>query len=571
MDEADILSDNVAILDKGKLLCFGSPLLLKSKFGCGYQLTISRDGDRNSSFKNGKLNEENIKILVTDYDKENQLEDSCLDQLNVTDSDSGRVSNNSIQQLNNFNGNKLEKHFISDELNSEDKIGSGDKLMQFIRCLIPNALKLDENHSEIIIALPKTSLDGTKHDYSTFFQCLDSNISRFGFYSYGLTSTTLEEIFLTLCSLQDSRLDYVGSLESKLNLAKKINLSTNSFYSNNTSGKDDTLNNEFDFYNDNQFANNSGKMIKPTSKNLISTGLKLKLMQFNGLIKKRAYHTFTNWRTLFYNLIFPCLFIIFALGMTTIKPHLAPDPILPLSPSIYGSEATSFYALKQPYQFDSNNLTTSYFLTRRLDSDQWKDDLECGEPRKGWKVSKCPVVKKSFKTEFPSYLLNISDDTKEENQAECECEQCYDYTGQVNTPILTSAGYVYDLSNVSNLNYFLMKTYPLFNERRYGGWTVHNSTSMNDNDEYLASDTNKEVWKVWFDNNGQHSIPSYLNTLNNAILRANLIKFGGLSEQEALDYSINSYSHPFHIRSAQLGDQRYKTIIILISFSMCNF
>ena len=133
-DEADILSDSVAIIHKGALLCQGSPLLLKSKFGCGYQLTISRFGDsnsNNSSFKNSNT-DEHIKILVTDYDKENCDEETGLDQLNVTDSDSGRVSNNSVHLINTGKREELN----CSENHSEASAGSGklsDKLMQFIQ------------------------------------------------------------------------------------------------------------------------------------------------------------------------------------------------------------------------------------------------------------------------------------------------------------------------------------------------------------------------------------------------------------------------------------------------------
>lgn len=568
MDEADILSDNVAIIHKGALLCQGSPLLLKSKFGCGYQLTISRFGDstsNNSSFKN---TDENIKILVTDYDQEAARdEETALDQLNVTDSDSGRVSNNSVHLNNLINTGKRDELNCSDSQSSAASGKSSDKLMQFIQCLVPNALKLDENLNEMIVALPRTGADGAKHDYSTFFQVLDSNISRFGYHSYGLTSTTLEEVFLTLCSLQDSRLDFVGSLENKLNLAKKINLSINSFY-----GSAPADGGEFDYFsNDPQ---HFGGVKSTKSPGLLCTGLKLKIMQFKGLIKKRAYHTFTNRRTLFYNLVFPCIFIFFAMGMTTIKPKLAPDPILPLSPAIYGSEATSFFAFKKlggmpagQLEREMNSTTTSFLLGNGA-----SPELDCAEPRKGWKVAKCPVIRKSFKTQFPQYLLNFSSAA---NSAECTCERCFDYEGQVDQPIATSLGYVYDLSNVSNINHFLMRTFSLFNERRYGGWSLHQvDESVVGSINSTVSSTREEVWKIWFDNNGIHAIPSYLNALNNALFRANLIKVGGLSEQQALDYSISSYSHPFHIRSAQLGDQNLMqkagdsgiALIILVGF-----
>lgn len=42
MDEADLLSDRIAILSKGQLHCCGSPLFLKSCFGIGFYLTLVR-------------------------------------------------------------------------------------------------------------------------------------------------------------------------------------------------------------------------------------------------------------------------------------------------------------------------------------------------------------------------------------------------------------------------------------------------------------------------------------------------------------------------------------------------
>jgi ATP-binding cassette, subfamily A (ABC1), member 3 len=38
MDEADILSDRIAIMSKGKVACLGSSNFLKDKFGVGYNL-----------------------------------------------------------------------------------------------------------------------------------------------------------------------------------------------------------------------------------------------------------------------------------------------------------------------------------------------------------------------------------------------------------------------------------------------------------------------------------------------------------------------------------------------------
>ena len=42
MDEADLLSDRIAIISKGQLHCCGSPLFLKNCFGVGFYLTLVR-------------------------------------------------------------------------------------------------------------------------------------------------------------------------------------------------------------------------------------------------------------------------------------------------------------------------------------------------------------------------------------------------------------------------------------------------------------------------------------------------------------------------------------------------
>lgn len=44
MDEADILGDRIGIMNEGELICLGSPLFLKNRFGSGYTLTVVKKG-----------------------------------------------------------------------------------------------------------------------------------------------------------------------------------------------------------------------------------------------------------------------------------------------------------------------------------------------------------------------------------------------------------------------------------------------------------------------------------------------------------------------------------------------
>ncbi len=44
MDEADILGDRIGIMKEGQMVCLGSPLYLKNKYGSGYTLTVVKKG-----------------------------------------------------------------------------------------------------------------------------------------------------------------------------------------------------------------------------------------------------------------------------------------------------------------------------------------------------------------------------------------------------------------------------------------------------------------------------------------------------------------------------------------------
>jgi ABC-type multidrug transport system ATPase subunit len=43
MDEADVLGDRIAIMAKGQMMCLGSSLFLKKRFGAGYKLTMVKE------------------------------------------------------------------------------------------------------------------------------------------------------------------------------------------------------------------------------------------------------------------------------------------------------------------------------------------------------------------------------------------------------------------------------------------------------------------------------------------------------------------------------------------------
>ena len=65
MDEADCLGDRIAIMSRGELKCCGSPMYLKSMYGSGYNLILTRrsNGESEPSFSGNNLSENTNQIF----------------------------------------------------------------------------------------------------------------------------------------------------------------------------------------------------------------------------------------------------------------------------------------------------------------------------------------------------------------------------------------------------------------------------------------------------------------------------------------------------------------------------
>jgi len=59
MDEADILGDRIGIMTGGQLICLGSSLFLKNRFGVGYNFTMVKK-DKEANTQVGKYLEDKI-------------------------------------------------------------------------------------------------------------------------------------------------------------------------------------------------------------------------------------------------------------------------------------------------------------------------------------------------------------------------------------------------------------------------------------------------------------------------------------------------------------------------------
>ena len=144
MDEADFLGDRIAIMSKGSLKCCGSPLFLKSKYGDGYSLVITKN----------KLNE--------NEEKPAHLEEAA----------GSFVSPASV--------------IIKSATNTSKTIED------LVKNMIPNAKISSNINSEISFILPTEETE----KFSGLFERLEKEKEHLDILNIGISVTTLEEVFL---------------------------------------------------------------------------------------------------------------------------------------------------------------------------------------------------------------------------------------------------------------------------------------------------------------------------------------------------------------------------------------
>ncbi|CAD8082367.1 unnamed protein product [Paramecium sonneborni] len=146
MDEADFLGDRIGIMGEGKLLCSGSSVFLKNRFGVGYNITLVK---------------ENTQI------------------------DSQPIIDNVINYIN-------------------------------------SATVLSNVSAEIVIQLPIDSVV----QFPNLFEYLDKNLKSLHIATYGISITTLEEVFLKVAKIGagHEQVDDIQSREKKDEINQNIDL-----------------------------------------------------------------------------------------------------------------------------------------------------------------------------------------------------------------------------------------------------------------------------------------------------------------------------------------------------------
>uniref|UniRef100_A0A3B3UCG3 ATP binding cassette subfamily A member 12 n=1 Tax=Poecilia latipinna TaxID=48699 RepID=A0A3B3UCG3_9TELE len=427
LDEAEVLSDRIAFLERGGLKCCGSPFYLKDKLGQGYKLTLT-------------------------------------------------------------------KKIQSPEA---ERIDSAD-LKAFIQAHLPEARLKEAQRGDVVYSLPPFTSSNAS-SYRSLLTALDANLDDLQLGGYGVSDTTLEEMFLQLTSGSPDGQDGPLSISETISDTASID----SFPSDSCESRCI-----------------AGDKINLTSSSTLS-GLALAWQQLTAMLIKRFHHSRRDWKSLLAQLLLPVLFVTVAMGLGSIKSDVQHYPELELSPALYNvGPSYSFFSNQNP---QSSHLVDTMMSFPGIDNAclDDSDNQICTKSTNSWRSS--GNVSKPF---------NVCECTKQEQICEKDNRQ---------PPFkeIPSSQIVYNLTGVNVENY-LVATANDFIRNRYGGFAFGMPLPPDLRMDLKAVPKNRTLSKVWFNPEGHHTMPAYLNSLNNLILRSNIP--AGKDPQK---YAISVSSHPY--------------------------
>ncbi|XP_011903269.1 PREDICTED: ATP-binding cassette sub-family A member 12 [Cercocebus atys] len=387
-----------------------------------------------------------------------------------------------------------------------------------IQSHLPEAYLKEDIGGELVYVLPpfSTKVSGA---YLSLLRALDNGMGDLNIGCYGISDTTVEEVFLNLT--KESQKSSAMSLEHLTQ--KKIGNSS----ANGISTPDDLS------VSSSNFTDRDDKILT-RGERLDGFGLLLKKIM--AILIKRFHHTRRNWKGLIAQVILPIVFVTTAMGLGTLRNSSNSYPEIQISPSLYGtSEQTAFYGNYHPstealvsamWDFpgvDNMCLNTSDLRCLKKDSlEKWNTS---GEPITNFGVCSCS-----------------------ENVQECPK---FNYSPPHRRTY--SSQVIYNLTGQRMENY-LISTANEFVQKRYGGWSFGLPLTKDLRFDITGVPANRTLAKVWYDPEGYHSLPAYLNSLNNFLLRVNMSKY------DAARHGIIMYSHPY----PGVQDQEQATISSLI-------
>uniref|UniRef100_A0A671P4B5 P-type phospholipid transporter n=1 Tax=Sinocyclocheilus anshuiensis TaxID=1608454 RepID=A0A671P4B5_9TELE len=570
MDEADILGDRIAIISHGKLCCVGSSLFLKTQLGTGYYLTLVKKNTE-PSLSSCRNSSSTVSFVKKD------------DNASESSSDAGLGSDQESEAATAIGTTWPESPVVPVDV---------ALISSLILKHVPASRMVEDLGHEITYVLPyESAKDGA---FVELFHDLDDRLADLGISSYGVSDTTLEEIFLKVA--EDSGVDTEIISDGTLPVPRhrrhafgadhqsclKPLTEDDNFDCNDSDG--DPESKETDYLS---VSNGKGSyQLK---------GWSLKRQQFVALLWKRLLYARRSRKGFFAQV-----------GMR----------------NIVSMTRTTFYSTLMYFHYSDDaphDISTQKLLNALLDDPGFGTRCMEGEPIPD---APCTMGNEEWSTqEVAESVMDIFTSTNwtmDNPSPACECScngkkkmlpECPAGAGGLPPPQIKMSE-TETLQNLTgrNISDYLVKTYAQIigkslknkiwvNEFRYGGFSLGarstqvlppaeeiddaisrvreifqlGKNSGSAADRFLKSlsafinglDTKNNV-KIWFNNKGWHSIGAFLNVMNNGILRANLPP-----GKDPRQFGITVFNHPLNLTKEQLSQVALMTTSVDVLVSIC--
>ncbi|XP_046740699.1 uncharacterized protein LOC124408067 isoform X2 [Diprion similis] len=238
------------------------------------------------------------------------------------------------------------------------------------------------------------------------------------------------------------------------------------------------------------------------------------IRQGKALLKKRWWHFSRDWCALLAALVLPTLFVAVAMGFSLIRPPSDDQPPLVLTPELYNVHPVHFYSI--------DNTSDKFHGSISLQLHNRFGDDNAG----AWQTS-------------PNEMRT------------CKCLDGDQVCHGLPPPY---EGLIETLPGPPTLDW-IVSTQQQYIEKRYGGWSL----------SHTGPENKTGLFVVWYNNKGHHSLPAYVNALNEAIFRAN-----GASGH------LTTINHPIKLSRDQLNRTSLLqhvadvgvALVLLVAFSL---
>ncbi|XP_064590354.1 phospholipid-transporting ATPase ABCA7 isoform X2 [Zonotrichia leucophrys gambelii] len=556
MDEAELLGDRTAIISQGRLCCCGSPLFLKARLGTGYHLTLVKRDRSGTGGSTGTVP-------------------------GVTKKDGSDSEHSSDTGLGSERGSDASTVDVA-------------QLSALIQKLVPGSRLVEDIGHEVLFVLPYSGArDGA---FGELFRELDARLGELGVSSYGISDTTLEEIFLKVA--EDTALDADTAGTMKGAAPGEM-------------GDGDVADGELA---------KGARREEPRETDLLRgpacgrvRGWALTCRQLRALFTKRMLHARRSTRGFLAQIVLPAVFVCIALLFSLIVPPFGRYPPLQLQPWMYGQQFT-FFSNDAPGDPDTARLLEALLAEPGFGTKCMKEE--------GKGAGLCPPASHpdGFSTpSVPPSLLEVlqrGNWTRAKPSPPCQCSgpgahrmlpECPEGAGGLPPPqVQRGTGDILQNLTGRNISDYLVKTYPQIirqelrnkkwvNEQRYGGFSLGagssqalpsaaevdqavlelrvllNITLGSPSDRLLANlsrfieglDARRNV-KVWFNNKGWHAMVSFLNVASNGLLRARLPP-----GTDPARFGITATNHPLNLTKEQLSEAALMATSVDVLVSIC--